>query len=137
MLIGGSARGLRAALGKMKMKRNNSMTWLATIGIGAALVLSAGAFAHNPKPQTMTAHSEGSMQLQHIMMQGQKMPMPMPMSGNVDKDFATMMSAHHQMAIDMADVLLKYGSNAELKSMAMKMKAAQTAEIEEMAPYTK
>lgn len=135
MLIGGSARGLRAALGKMKMKRNNSMTWLATIGIGAALVLSAGALAHNPKPQTMTAHSEGSMQLQHIMMQGQKMPMPM--SGNVDKDFATMMSAHHQMAIDMADVLLKYGSNAELKSMAMKMKAAQTAEIEEMAPYTK
>ncbi len=64
------------------------------------------------------------------------MAMPM-MSGNVDKDFAAMMSMHHQMAIDMVDVLLEHGSSAELKALAAKMKAAQQVEITQMAPYAK
>ena len=122
------------------MKRNNPMALLAAMGLGAVLAVSAGAFAHQPKPtmglhamQPMAAHSEGSMQLHRIMTK----KMPMPMSGNVDKDFAIMMSVHHQMAIDMVDVLMKHGSNPELKAMGAKMKAAQTEEIKQMAPYTK
>ena len=122
------------------MKRNNPMALLASMTLGAALAVSMGAFAHAPKP-TMAAHSmrplpghsEGSMQLHRIMTK----KMSMPMSGNVDKDFATMMSVHHQMAIDMVDVLMKHGSNPELKAMGAKMKAAQTEEIKQMAPYTK
>ena len=115
------------------MKRIKPIAWMTALFLGAALTMTVGALAHNRKPETMAMHSEGSMQLQRIMMRGQKMPM----SGDVDKDFATMMSVHHQMAIDMADVLIKYGSNAELKAMAAKMKAAQTEEIQQMAPYTK
>ena len=124
------------------MKRNNPMALLAAMGLGAALTFSAGAFARDPKPtmgthamESMPGHSEGSMQLHKIMAKGSKMSMPM--SGNVDKDFAMMMSMHHQMAIDMVDVLLKHGSNAELKAMATKMKAAQTEEIKQMARFTK
>ena len=75
------------------------------------------------------------MELHRIMSEGQKAPMTM--TGDVDKDFATMMSLHHQMAIDMADVLLKSGSNPELKAMAAKMKAAQQEEIRQLEPYTK
>ena len=75
------------------------------------------------------------MELHRIMTDGQKKPMPM--SGDVDKDFAAMMSIHHQMVIDMADVLLESGSNAELKAMAAKMKAAQQEEIKQLEPYTK
>jgi len=124
------------------MKWNNPTALLASMGLGAALAVSVGAFAHDPKPtmgapamESMAGHSEGSMQLQSIMSKGSNMSMPM--SGNVDKDFAMMMSMHHQMAIDMVDVLLKHGSNPALKAMAMKMKAAQTKEIKQMAPYTK
>ena len=86
--------------------------------------------------QSMPGHSEGSMELHKIMAEGQKMPMPM-MSGNVDKDFATMMSMHHEQAIKMVNVLIKHGSSAELKALARKMKAAQQAEIKQMAPYPK
>ena len=75
------------------------------------------------------------MELHRIMSEGQKAPMAM--SGDVDKDFAAMMSIHHQMAIDMADVLLESGSNAELKEMAVKRKAAQQEEIKQLEPYTK
>ena len=119
------------------MKRNNPLALLASMALGAALTLSAGAFAHDPKmPQgthAMSGKNDGSMQLHRIMTK----KMPMPMSGNVDKDFAIMMSVHHQMAIDMVDVLMKHGSNPELKAMGAKMKAAQTEEIKQMAPYTK
>lgn len=105
----------------------------------AALAVSAGAVAHDPKKpepmQSMAGHSAGSMEMHRIMMSGQKMPMPM--SGNVDKDFASMMTMHHQQAIKMVDVLLKQGRNAELKALAARMKAAQQSEIKTMAPYTK
>ena len=85
--------------------------------------------------QDMKGHSAGSMELHKIMSSGMKMPMNM--SGDVDKDFATMMTMHHQQAIKMADVLIKHGGSAELKAMARKMNAAQEGEIKQMAPYTK
>ncbi|WP_166636814.1 DUF305 domain-containing protein [Cognatilysobacter terrigena] len=85
----------------------------------------------------MANMSEGSKQLHEVMMKGMKMHMqgPMPMTGNVDTDFATMMTMHHQQAIQMSDVLLKYGKNAELRALAQKMKAAQAEEIRIMAKY--
>ena len=88
-----------------------------------------------PADHAMPGHNAASMEVHRIMTDGQKKPMPM--SGDVDKDFAAMMSIHHQMAIDMADVLLESGSNAELKAMAVKMKAAQQEEIKQMEQYTK
>ena len=108
-----------------------------------AALACAGADAHEPSAQSkpsatnpsMTAHSAASMEFHRIMMQGGKMPMPM--SGNVDKDFASMMTMHHQQAIKMVDVMLKSGGNAKLKALATKMKASQQAEIKIMAPYTK
>ena len=113
----------------------------------AAVVLAACASAHEPETPPpaatqshemaapMAGHSEGSMELHRIMMQGHQMPMPM--TGNVDKDFATMMTMHHRQALEMIDVLLKQGSDEELKAMARKMQAAQREEIEKMAPHTK
>ncbi|AKU48440.1 DUF305 domain-containing protein [Xanthomonas arboricola] len=79
--------------------------------------------------------SPGSMELHRVMAQGQEMPMPM--SGDVDKDFATLMTMHHRQAIKMSDVLIQHGQNAELRALAQKMKAAQLVEIAKMAPYTK
>ena len=115
------------------MKGNNPLALLASMCLGAALAISAGALAHDLKAASppMSAHREGSMQLQRIM----TMKRAMPMTGNVDKDFAAMMSMHHQMAIDMVDVLQKYGSNPKLKAMGAKMKAAQTQEIKQQAAF--
>jgi len=83
----------------------------------------------------MKGHSAGSMAMHQVMADGMKMPMKM--SGNVDKDFATMMTMHHQQAIKMADVQLKNGTSPELKAMARKIKTMQQAEIKQLAPYTK
>lgn len=105
--------------------------------LGAAMTLSVASFANDKsKPghaHSMTGHSAGSMQLHQIMEQGHKMPMTM--SGDVDRDFAAMMSMHHEQAIKMVDVLIKHGKRAELKALAQKMKDAQKKEIQQMAPY--
>lgn len=119
---------------------------IASVTVALSLALGTAAFAHEQAKETkpagpaheqhsMAGHSAGSMELHRIMMKGQKMPMPM--SGDVDKDFATMMTMHHRQAIEMSDALLKHGKNAELKALAAKMKAAQQEEIQKMAPHTK
>ena len=44
-----------------------------------------------------------------------------PMTNDPDHDFATMMKHHHQGAIDMSNIELTQGSNAELKQVAQKI----------------
>ena len=50
-------------------------------------------------------------------------------SGNIDRDFARMMIPHHQGAIDMARVLLKYGQDERLKRLAQSIIIEQGQEI--------
>lgn len=105
---------------------------LPTILIGFAF--SGASLAHQDSAkQSMAGHSQGSMELHRIMAKSHNMPMPM--AGDVDKDFASMMTMHHQQAIEMADVLIRTGKSAELKDMARKMKADQQAEIKALAKF--
>ena len=100
------------------MKIKNPVAFALPMFLGAGLALAVGACAEDAKtaqetdssamqPAAMRAdhampgHSAGSMELHRIMTEGSKSPMPM--SGDVDKDFAAMMTLHHQTAIDMAD----------------------------------
>jgi uncharacterized protein (DUF305 family) len=53
-------------------------------------------------------------------------------TGNVDRDFVAMMAPHHQGAIDMAKVLLRYGRNEKLKRMAQEIIVTQQQEIAAM-----
>jgi DUF305 family protein family protein len=53
-------------------------------------------------------------------------------SGDVDRDFVSMMVPHHQGAIDMANAELKYGHNEQLRRMAQQIAAAQQKEIATM-----
>lgn len=56
-----------------------------------------------------------------------------PLSGAAfDREFLTRMLAHHQSAIEMAQVELAQGENAQAKQMATDIVATQTAEIAEM-----
>jgi uncharacterized protein (DUF305 family) len=55
--------------------------------------------------------------------------MAAPYTGNADQDFVSHMVPHHQGAIDMAEVELKYGSDPKLKQMAARIIADQQREI--------
>jgi uncharacterized protein (DUF305 family) len=50
-------------------------------------------------------------------------------SGDIDRDFATMMIAHHQGAIDMAQAELRYGKNEQLRRISQEIIVGQTQEI--------
>ncbi len=55
--------------------------------------------------------------------------MAIPYTGNADQDFVAGMIPHHQGAIDMARVELRYGHNKALKRLARRIIKAQTREI--------
>lgn len=50
-------------------------------------------------------------------------------SGNVDSDFANMMEPHHQGAIEMAELELRYGTNEQLRRIAQEIIVDQQQEI--------
>ena len=53
-------------------------------------------------------------------------------TGDTDRDFVDMMLPHHQGAVDMAKVELRYGTDPVLRKMAADIVTAQEAEIAEM-----
>ena len=56
-------------------------------------------------------------------------------TGKTDEDFVRMMISHHQGAIDMAKVELKYGADPELRQLATDIVAAQDKEIAQMKAW--
>jgi ribosomal protein L16 Arg81 hydroxylase len=55
-----------------------------------------------------------------------------PMNGNIDHDFATMMTPHHQGAIDMAKAELLYGKDPVMRRLAEEIVVDQQSEIQAM-----
>jgi len=50
-------------------------------------------------------------------------------TGNPDRDFAAMMIAHHEGAIEMAKVELQYGTDPRLRRLAQEIIVTQQSEI--------
>jgi uncharacterized protein (DUF305 family) len=90
--------------------------------VGAAMLLGTGATADEA---AFLAETQAAMDR---MMAG----MAVPPSGDVDRDFAAMMIAHHQGAIDMAQAMLRHGSNEALRRIAQGIIVEQRQEIAAM-----
>lgn len=77
----------------------------------------------------------------HVQENMRRMAITMPamhqgmMNEDADVAFACGMIAHHQGAIDMAEVLLENGEDAEMRALAETIIAAQEAEIAEMTKW--
>lgn len=95
---------------------------LATLALAAC---SSGAEAPKVTNPTETAYLKANDKAMSAMMSG----MEVKPTGDVDRDFALMMIPHHQGAIDMAQALLKYGKNEELRQLARNIVKTQSEEI--------
>lgn len=102
------------------------MTIKALLAAAVVIATPAIAFAHHA-----TSAQDAYKEANDMMMQ----TMMMPMSGDADKDFVKMMIPHHQGAIDMAKIELKFGKDETLRAMAQAVIEAQEKEIKEMKDW--
>jgi len=98
-----------------------------------ALAQQAPAMSHPASMPMGQMHKDsmGSADMRQAMASGMEGMQKMSMSGDVDKDFAMMMKMHHQQALQMAEMELKHGKSAAMKTMAKRIIVAQKREIAE------
>ena len=85
------------------------------------------------KQKAMSASSQALEKVNETMHKN----MMVKMTGNADVDFVKSMLAHHQGAVDMAKVELKYGKEPEAKKLAENIIAEQEKEIKQMQDWLK
>src|ERR1700722_7865546 len=68
----------------------------------------------------------------HRIMERMDANMTMTPSDSVDRQFITLMIPHHQAAIDMAQLQLRYGHDVRLSRLAQEIIVEQQQEIEVM-----
>ena len=105
-----------------------STAWLGTAY--AATAATTPPMAHDMKGMDMNGmDTMSSTDMKAHMMKSMQGMQSMTMTGDTDKDFAMMMRMHHQTAVEMAQMQLAHGKNAEMNAMAKKIVASQNKEI--------
>lgn len=103
-------------------------------GLAAGPFLVAAVHAHDAAhPGTAVSGPEADyLKANAAIMDVMMRDMDRPPAGDIDHDFVAMMVPHHQGAIDMAQALLRYGSNQTLKRLAQEIIVTQQQEIAAM-----
>ncbi|MDB5785791.1 DUF305 domain-containing protein [Caballeronia mineralivorans] len=117
-------------------------TFLAVAGaVAVSIVVSMPAFAQTPASsasmqgmdmsassgsQSDSASTKEFQAADHSMMSGMS---GVQYTGDADHDFVAHMIPHHQGAVAMAKVELKYGKDAKLRALAKEIIASQDKEI--------
>ena len=57
------------------------------------------------------------------------------LNGNLDHDYALLMIYHHQSAMEMADLVMRYGHEKVIYDMAAQMQESQSKEIDELQDW--
>ncbi len=85
----------------------------------------------------MGTNADASMKMRKSMEDMQKKMAAMPATGNPDINFAMMMVAHHQGAIDMAQAEIDTGRDPAMIKAAKKIISAQKKEITQFEVWLK
>ncbi|WP_454622280.1 DUF305 domain-containing protein [Bradyrhizobium cenepequi] len=93
-------------------------------------------FAHESHPAdppaALTADESAFLKENEAAMAKMMNDMAAKPTGDVDRDFVAMMNPHHQGAIDMAVIELRYGKNEQLRRIAQEIIVDQMQEIAAM-----
>jgi len=109
--------------------------------IACAALITGAALAQTPDPHAghavpaanaTTAPSTAAYEAANAKMHKD---MGIALTGDADRDFLAGMIPHHQGAIDMAEVVLKYGKDPKVKKLAQDIIKAQKHEIAMMKAW--
>jgi len=92
------------------------------LGILLAAVAGVSAWAAGSDEAAFLAENEAAMTKMMAAME-------IKPTGDVDKDFVAMMTPHHQGAVDMAQAVLRYGRNEQIRRLAQEIIVTQQQEI--------
>jgi hypothetical protein len=129
-----SSRGVVAALSGMLLKHSFGTAVLgARLLIAFALPSHVLAHENHPAAQPAAAVAEAPFYKENEAAMNRMMAaMDVKPSGDIDRDFVAMMTPHHQGAIDMAVIELRYGKNETLRRLAQEIIVDQMQEIDAM-----
>ena len=88
--------------------------------------------AHSPAQHAATSEESAFLAENEAAMTRMMSAMEAKPSGDIDRDFVAMMAPHHQGAIDMAVLELRYGKNEQLRRIAQEIIVSQMQEIAAM-----
>ena len=88
--------------------------------------------AHPPAQQAATSDESAFLAENEAAMNKMMSAMEAKPTGDIDRDFVAMMVPHHQGAIDMAVIELRYGKNEQLRRIAQEIIVGQMQEIAAM-----